>query len=141
MKKLILLSLAFFGFVASSTQVAAQTTLAEETQNYFVLTRNVQQLKPIILAAADLAETDGEQFGEFHVVICGQAVKDLTNAELMEPYLQLAKANHVKLIACGFSLRKFEVNEGTLPEQMEVVQNGILYGFTLEKAGYHAITL
>lgn len=120
---------------------AALHAQSEGEQNYFVLNRNLQQLKAISLASGELAEMDGAHFGSFEVVICGQAVKDLTNAETMAPIMALAKENHVKLIACGFSLKKFEVDQEALPEGMTVVANGILHGFTLQKAGYHSITL
>ncbi len=136
MKKLLSTLLLVFALAP-----AALVAQSESTQNYFVLNRNLEQLKAISLASGELAEMDGADFGSFEVVICGQAVKDLTNAEKMKPILELARKNRVQLIACGFSLKKFEVDQGELPEEMKVVANGILHGFLLQKEGYHSITL
>lgn len=38
-------------------------------------------MKPILLAAKNLAVEDGSSFGAFQVIICGKAVTDLTNPE------------------------------------------------------------
>ncbi|MCB0373227.1 MAG: sulfur reduction protein DsrE [Muricauda sp.] len=128
-------------FVTGLTEISAQTTYNKDHNNYFVLTRKVPQLKAILLAADQLAKDDGTQFGEFHVVICGETVKELTNLETMQPYLDLAKSEKVKILACGFSLKKFGVDATKLPKEMSVVDNGILYGFNLQKDGFLSITL
>lgn len=141
MKKLFASFLVLFALIISASSVFAQTDYDKKKTNYFVLNRNIQQLKAISLAAGDLAKADGKKFGEFQVVICGNAVKDLTDAEKMKPIVELAAQNNVTLIACGFSLKKFEVNQADLPEGMKVVQNGILHGFTLQKDGFYSITL
>lgn len=141
MKHILTLALVAITFMAGLQEGSAQTTYNKEQKNYFVLTRNVPQLKAIILAADALATDDGEKFGEFHVVICGQTVSDLTNLETMQPYLDMAKNKNIKLLACGFSLKKFGVDATKLPKEMGVVENGILYGFNLQKDGFLSITL
>lgn len=137
MKKLLFTLALTLGLFAPQV-LSAQS---EGTQNYFVLNRNLQQLKAISLAAGDLAEMEGEQFGEFNVVICGKAVQELTDPAIMEPIIKLAEEKGVQLVACGFSLKKFGVDPAALPSQMTKVDNGILYGFTLQKKGYYSITL
>lgn len=109
--------------------------------NYVVLTRNVQQLKPIILAAEELAVQDGDNFGDFQVVVCGKAVQDLSNEETMSNFLTSAKNAGVTINACGFSLKKFGVDRTSLPKPLRVVENGILHNFLLQKKGYLSIEL
>ena len=109
--------------------------------NYVVLTRNVQQLKPIILAAEELAVQDGDKFGDYQVVVCGKAVQDLSNEEIMVNFIKSAEKAGVTINACGFSLKKFGVDKKTLPEPLKVVENGILYNFELQKKGYLSIEL
>ncbi|AGA80217.1 DsrE family protein [Echinicola vietnamensis] len=121
-------------------QVEAQNHFKEKS-NYFVLTRNIKQLQPILLTAKTLAASDGEQFGEFHVVICGKAVKDLLDEKALSPILSKAKKYKVTLLACGFSLQKFDINPDELPLGISVTENGILYGFQLQKRGFYTITL
>lgn len=116
--------------------------IAQESQNdYFVLNRNVQQLKAIALAAGDLAQVDGESYGVFQVVICGKSVKDLANPETMAPFMKLLNEHKVEVIACGFSLKKFGVEEAQLPAGVTTVKNGIFFGFERQKAGAYSITL
>jgi len=147
MKKIILsLAIAATALLSSCTatateEPAATVEVAAPTNNYFVLNRNVQQLKAIGKAAGDLAAADADTYGEFNVVICGKAVKDLATAETMAPFMEILNANNVNVIACGFSLKKFEVDAALLPEGVSVVPNGILYGFELQKDGYYSITL
>ena len=109
--------------------------------NYVVLTRKVPQLKPILLAAEELKAQDGAKFRDFQVVVCGKAVQDLTNKELMSSFLQKAKKAGVTINACGFSLKKFGVEKSQLPSTLRVVENGILHNFELQKKGYLSIEL
>lgn len=136
MKKTILAFALLLGTLLPNLSLAQ-----DQSENYFVLNRNLGQLKAISLASQDLREMDGDSFGEFNVVICGKTVKELTDAEAMQPIVDLAEKCGVTLVACGFSLKKFEVDPKTIPSTMKVVDNGILYGFELQKKGYHSITL
>jgi len=110
-------------------------------KNYIVLTRNIKQLKPIILAAKDLAAEDGSQFGKFKVIICGKTIVNVTQMDKMAPYLEMAEENHVELYACGLSLKKFKIDPKNLPKQIHVTKNGLLYDFQLQKEGYMSIEL
>ncbi|MDF0716303.1 sulfur reduction protein DsrE [Muricauda sp. 334s03] len=141
MKNIITLAIMAITLFGGITEVSAQSTYLKDKNNYFVLTRKIPQLKAILLAADELGTKDGSKFGEFHVVICGETVKELTNLETMQPFLDLAQSEKIKLLACGFSLKKFGVDANQLPKQMDVVANGILYGFNLQKDGFLSITL
>lgn len=139
MKKYILIFAIFALFTSCASQ--AQKTADSPKKNYVVLTSNIQQLKPIILAAKDLSIEDGKNFGEFEVIICGKTITNLAENEIITQYVEMAEKNKVKLIACGFSLKKFNVNPKDIPKQIEIVQNGILHNFQLQKSGYFSITL
>ncbi|SEA25687.1 DsrE family protein [Psychroflexus halocasei] len=143
MKHLILITFAFFSFLGTQNLLAQKTSHLphNEKENYVVLTRKVPQLKPIIYAAKDLATQDGNTFGEFHVVICGKTILETKDHEQMKSYLDLAKNYNVKIFACGFSMKKFGVKASELPQEMEIVENGILYNFQLQKKGFKSITL
>lgn len=116
-------------------------TYNKKQNNYFVLVRNIGQLNAIISSAKDQAEADGKKYGEFHVVICGKSVQELTNLEKMSAIIKKANEQNVKLFACGFSLNKFEVDSTKMPKEIGVVENGISYGFKLQKDGFYSITL
>ncbi|WP_310992206.1 DsrE family protein [Aequorivita marina] len=110
-------------------------------QNYVVLTKKIPQLKPILLAAEELAKEDAANFGNFEVIVCGKNIGDLTNMERINPHLTKAKKLGVNIIACGFSLKKFNVDAKKLPKNMRIVPNGILHNLKLQKQGYLSLSL
>ncbi|APG59810.1 DsrE family protein [Christiangramia salexigens] len=123
-----------------SSTVKAQEN-AQDKENHVVLTRKIPQLKPIILSAKELAKEDGDKFGDFQVVICGKTVQNLTDEEKISSFIEMAKANKVSLVACGFSIEKFKVDSSKIPKDIKIVKNGILHNLRLQKQGYKSIEL
>ena len=140
MKTYILLISVLFSVLISGNSFA-QNPADSTIKNYTVLTSNIQQLKPIIMAAKDLESEDGNLFGAFKVVICGKTVTELIQKDKITPYLEMAEKNHVELYACGLSLKQFKANPKDLPKQIQVTKNGLLYIFQLQKKGYLSIEL
>ena len=139
MKTLILSSLVLI-FTLFNNPLQAQDH-GHKLNNYVVLTKKVDQLKPIILTAQSLKEEDGEHFGDFQAIVCGQDITLLTDKEKMKDFLKQANDAGVKLIACGFSMKKFGVDAKDIPSEFEIVENGILYDFQLQKKGYYSLGL
>jgi len=136
--------LSTFAIILTLFTASAQdqsTSAISQKNNYVVLTKKVPQLKPITLTAEALQAQDKENYGEFQVIICGQTVKDLTDKDDMKPFLEAAQKANVKIVVCGFSMKKFGVKAEDLPKELEVVPNGILYDFELQKKGYLSIEL
>ena len=132
----ILLVLAFSTFSAE-----AQNRMHQKKNNYVVLTKTIPQLQPIILTAEALAQEDGRKFGDFQVIICGKTVTDLSDKEMMQKFIAQAEKAKVKIVICGFSLKKFKVDQKDIPQELEIVDNGILHNFQLQKKGYLSIEL
>jgi|SRR5690554_5825129 len=109
--------------------------------NYVVLTKKVDQLEPIILAAAHLVKENEREFGNFEVIVCGADIVSLTDEKKMEQFLKRADEYKVQILACGFSLKKFEVDPNKIPDNVKVVENGILYNIELQKKGYLSLEL
>ena len=122
-----------------ATPVKAQQQA--EQQNYVILTKKLPQLQPIFLTAETLAQEDGENFGKFEVIICGQTVKELTDRDMMQEYIEKAEKAKVELVICGFSLNKFGVDRKDISPQLRTVENGILYNLQLQKKGYTSLSL
>src|SRR5690606_12972135 len=112
-----------------------------EQQNYVILTKKLPQLQPIFLTAETLAQEDGENFGKFEVIICGQTVKELTDRDMMQDYLEKAEKAKVVLVICRFTLNKFGVVRKDSSPQLRTVENGILYNLQLQKKGYTSLSL
>jgi len=126
--------------ILGTPQLKAQNQTGEQ-QNYVVLSKNIKQLKPILMTADSLAEEDGETYGEFQVVLCGKTVQDIKNNADFKLLLKQAELQNVTVTVCGLSLNAFEVDQKQLPEHLEVVENGILYGFQLKKKGFISLTI
>lgn len=148
MKKLIITSLvffvSFFGLQAQNSLSAVSHTepvTKEKVNNYVVLTRKIPQLKPILLAAEQIKKEDGKNFGKFEIVVCGKTVQKMTDNKSIQPFLKQAKKLGIKIHACGFSLKKFGVNQKDLPQDLEVVENGIYFNLDLQRKGYKSIEL
>lgn len=137
--KMYLLSSIVFLLAVFTSPVNAQEQ--EKQQNYVILTKKIPQLQPIFLTAETLAQEDGNNFGKFEVIICGQTVQELTDKEMMQDYINKAKEHNVELVACGFSLNKFGVDRKDISPELRVVDNGILYNLQLQKKGYTSISL
>ncbi|MBL7472186.1 sulfur reduction protein DsrE [Robertkochia sediminum] len=138
MKTTLYTALTAILLLLSAATVNAQN---DATYNYVVLTKKVPQLQPILITAEKLQEEDEAQYGEFHVVICGQGIGEITDPEKINKFIARANQLGVKLIACGFSLNKFKVDRAAVPKEMEIVENGILYNFQLQKKGFISLGL
>lgn len=112
-----------------------------EQNNYLVLSKNIQQLKPVLLTANELAKEDGKNYGEFYVIICGKTVKDIQNNSNFKELLKQAKTQNVKVFVCGISLKKFNIDPSKMPNNIAITPNGILYGFQLSKQGFISLTI
>lgn len=140
MKTYILSALFLMLTLFSTANLKAQQHLNDKN-NYVVLTKKIPQLQPIILTAEALKAEEGDDFGDFQVIICGKEIGDITNTHKMKKFIRKAEEAGVHLVACGFSLNKFKIDTTKVPEEMKVVENGILYNFQLQKKGYNSLSL
>lgn len=136
-----LISFVFAFSVAHQTVAQDLPKFDANKNNYIVVTKKVQQLKPISMASDEMKTEDGADYGQFEIVFCGKDIPQLTDKERMSPYLEMLNKGGVKLIACGFSLKKFGVDQTLLPKEIEIVENGIAYSLKLKKKGFIGIDL
>lgn len=109
--------------------------------NYVVLSKNIQQLKPVLMAAKELKKEDGDMFGTFHMIICGKTVADIVDNSDFNVLLKQAKTQNVNVFVCGISLDKFNVDPKRISTTLKIAQNGILRGFQLTKQGFVTLTI
>ncbi|SDG55806.1 DsrE family protein [Psychroflexus sediminis] len=126
--------------VLGTNEMKAQDHNSDQ-HNYVVVSKNIKQLKPILMTAASLVEEDGENYGKFHVVFCGKTVSDMPDNADFKALLNQAEKQHVRVVACGLSLSKFSISPDQLPDTLEIVGNGILYGFQLKKKGFISLSI
>lgn len=140
MKNSILFITTMFLLLFGTIQLQAQD-INPKKNNYLVLSKNIQQLTPVLLTANELAKEDGKKYGAFYVIICGKTVKDISNNSDFNALLKKAKTQNVKIFVCGISLNKFNIDSSTMPNNLEIIPNGILYGFQLTKQGFITLTI
>lgn len=140
MKNSILFITSIFVLLFASSQLQAQE-IEQENNNYLVLSKNIQQLKPVLQTAIELAKEDGKKYGEFYVIICGKTVNDISGNSDFNKLLEKAKAQNVKVFVCGISLSKFNIQPETMSSNLIIIPNGILYGFQLVKKGFITLTI
>lgn len=137
----LILTLVFMSGNAQSLSKPAEQIRDKAAHNYVVMTKKVDQLEPILLTAEALRRENEKTFGNFEVIICGKDVIEITNQEKMEKFIEQAKKLNVSIIACGFSLKKFEVDPDKLSDDVKIMDNGILYNLELQKKGYLSLEL
>lgn len=140
MKTYIFSSLFLMFALFSNANLQAQDVDSSKN-NYVVLTTKVPQLQPIILTVEALKAEEGDTFGDFKVIICGKDIGQITDPEKINEFILKAEKAGVQIIACGFSLNKFKVDKTKVPTGMDIVENGILYNFQLQKKGYKSLSL
>src|SRR5690606_24524768 len=139
MKKLIIFTVSICFMMYASTMQGQEFN--PKKNNYLILSKNIQQLKPVLLTANELRKEDGKKYGSFYVIMCGKTVSDIPNNTDFNQLLKQVKDQNVKVFICGISLNTFHVNRAQLPEGVELMENGILYGFQLTKKGFITLTI
>ena len=140
MKNSVLFITTMLLLLVGTSQLYAQK-INSKKNNYLVLSKNIKQLKPVLLTATELAKEDGKKHGSFYVIICGKTVTEIADNPDFNTLLEKAKDQNVKVFVCGISLSKFNISPEMLPDTLEIIPNGILYGFQLTKKGFITLTI
>ncbi|AUC84010.1 sulfur reduction protein DsrE [Polaribacter sp. ALD11] len=140
MKNSILIITTLFLLLFGTTQLVAQNFNLKKN-NYLVLSKNIQQLKPVMLAAKSLEIEEDKKYGDFYIILCGKTVNNIPNNPDFRALLNEATKQNIKVFACGISLQKFNISQDQLPKNIKITENGILYGLQLTKKGFTSITI
>lgn len=140
MKKSIIILSGLFLLLFGTFQTQAQD-FNPKKNNYLALSKNIQQLAPVILTAEALKEEDGKKYGKFFMVVYGKTVEDIPNNETFANLLKKAKALNIEVFVCKLALNKFKVNLDELPGDLKFTDNGFLYGYQLQKKGFITLSL
>lgn len=88
-------------------------------------------------------KASGKDYDAFEVVVCGKVVNELIDKEhkQLPNMLKQAEELEVRFSVCGMSLDKFSISPEQLPEQFELVDNGLIRIFELQENCYYTIEL
>lgn len=140
MKNLMIILVSILVYGLAFVPATGQSTMSKD-MNYAVLTKKVAQLKPIGLASKALAQEDGDNFGQFKVVLYGPEVVQLTDKHRMRPVREMARSSSINLAVCAMALKKMKVDPADIPPEFEVVDNAFLHAMELQKAGFFILSL
>ena len=141
---LITMTIAILGTGNTYGQTEAEVQQTEQAVKmdgkYGILVMKAQHLKAAILTGTQLK--DKSQQIDFHILVCGELVKEISNEEgLQEIIRQSVAADGLKILVCGLSIKQFQVDKTTLPNEASITENGLLYMFGLQEQGYKTVIL
>lgn len=110
-------------------------------ENYITLLTKINRLASVSHATELLKDEDEETFGEMIAVLCGKTVAEITDPEVAGPLLEKTREAGVKVKLCGFSVEKNKVDTSKIPDDIEIVDNGIWYGMRKQQEGYWSLGL
>ena len=145
MKKLILILLALIAPLFTTQMNAQELTIAQVENSiqkdgrYAMLVRNAEHLQAAVKTGADLIKDNPGL--DFQIVVCGALVKDIAGNAATRELMDRAEKEGAIILACGISLKKFNIAAADLPRTVQVTENGLLYIFGLQENGYKTITL
>jgi intracellular sulfur oxidation DsrE/DsrF family protein len=145
MKKLTVILLSVMAALFTAQLGAQELTVAEIENSikadgkYAMLVRNAEHLQASVKTAAGLIKDNPRL--NFQIVVCGPLVKDLAGDAATRELMDRAKKEGVVVLACGISMKKFNIAAADLPRTVQVTENGLLYIFGLQEKGYKTITL
>lgn len=129
-----------------TAQLSAQELTVAQIENsikkdgkYAMLVRNAEHLEASVKTGAELIKQNPSI--AFQIVVCGPLVKDIADVAAMRQLMYRAEEEGVTVLACGISMKKFNIAAADLPRSVKVTENGLLYIFGLQENGYKTITL
>lgn len=139
--KLNKLILAVAALLLITTAFAQKKTTSKDNLQFMVRQQEhiVQALKTVAYLQDN--KTSSVKMGNAVIIVCGEAVKNLTASESTAFIEERKKLKNVSIHACGLSLQKFNLTEKDLPQGILYTPNGFVKAFELQKQGYLSVEL
>ncbi|ELR71642.1 hypothetical protein C900_02450 [Fulvivirga imtechensis AK7] len=129
-------------FYQETRAINKETTETGPLKDDFgILLRKGEHLKVAVRTAEEVQNNPKFNRGRFEIIVCGKEVEKLKKGSELTDTLEKAKEMGVEVKACGISLQKFGVSTSSLQPGIEVIPNGLMRAFELEKEGYLMIEL
>ncbi|MVX35039.1 hypothetical protein [Myroides sp. LoEW2-1] len=145
MKKIVLslaliLSMNTISFASTSISESTESVLFQETKGkkFAILVQSTKNLRSSIMTASEMIKDNPAV--KFEIVIMGQMVQELNNAEL-KPELDAADKAGIKLVVCEFALKVYGVELKDLPSYFIGTPNAHKYMFQLQEKNYNTLSI
>ncbi len=125
--------------------LASFTTIKEthKKDNLLFLLRQPEHINQAIKTIVSLKNGNHSNLsvGRVVIIVCGEAVVNLTTEEGKAWVDQINKLSNVSILACGLSLEKFKKTEADIVPGIGYTENGFVKAFQLQKEGYLSVEL
>ncbi len=129
---------------AAQNQISKEPTketIPSNSQNFGMLVRTEEHIKAAVKTASELFKGSKFKTDRIEIIICGEAVELLKKGSPIEAILKKAIDMKVRIVACGMSMEKQNVNKESLLSGVEIESNGIIRIFELQNQGYKTVEL
>ncbi len=140
MKTYILSSIFLMLTLFSTANLKAQQ-IDIDKNNYVVLITKMGHFKPVFMTAEILKTEDGDNFGDFQIVLYGKEVIDIANSKIMDGIIAQSEKFGVQIAVCEMALKKFNVDMSKINKKIKIVPNAFLYNFQLQNEGFKSLSL
>ncbi|AEA45000.1 hypothetical protein [Fluviicola taffensis] len=140
----LLIVLCISGTNAAKAQTSLEISKTEQSikknGKYAMLVMKAQHLKAAIITGKEFKAKSPNI--DFQVVICGELVKEISADSLLQALvLEAIQNKEVKFLFCGLSISQLKIDKNTLPKEVPITDNGLIYLFGLQEHGYKTIIL
>jgi len=126
--------------VHSGNPVVNNTSI-EAINNYIMTTGVANYIPAMIITAAEMKKEEGEQFGDFQIVVYGAAVKLFADKAEGQKLVDMAKEAGATIVLCEFALKHFGIERESLPDGIEYVNNAFKYNLNMKIKGYTVLSV
>ena len=111
--------------------------------NLLFLLRKKEHLAQALVTTEQLRKPENKTYirpGRIVVILCGEEVKMLTDTA-SAGLIYKAELQNVDIVACGLSLKKFNLEKEWLLPGVQYVANGFIKASELQKMGYLSVEI
>lgn len=127
--------------IANPTVDPVVTQAVAKVNNYVMSTGVPGYVPAIIMTAADMKKEEGKNFGDFQIVIYGEAIKQFADPTEGPKLVAMAKEAGAKLVICEFAMQKYGITKAQFPTGLDYVGNAFKHAIGLQKKGYYSLGL
>ncbi len=125
-----------------SQALSAQQNDSSDKDNLVFLLRKPEHIGQALKTIDQLYSDKSDiRPGNIEIVVCGQAVTTLTEAQAAEWAKKISGFPSASILACGLSMAKFGVPKDKLAPGIGYIENGFIRAFELQKKNYLSVEL
>ena len=146
MKTMIIIFLALMTFGARNLNAQTAESVQKTEQSirkngkYALMVMKALHLKTAVNTGIEFKANSKKI--DFQIIVCGELVKEISQDKELQSLIKNAVTQHgLKVLVCGLSVEQLKVDKTSLPNEIKVTKNGLIYMFGLQEKNYKSIVL